>query len=223
MQIQAINNYSRTNQQTNFKSTYPVIYWVKETGTEAVKKSAPVITEDLTSTLQGKLVRYLNRTFSKSDPQKVDLMSKAFTFLKNRDIDYSRYPVVRSFYNPSVGSQKEGLKPIAYLLTGKDVDIFVDKYAKTIGRLKADSPVIGGKRSSAELNIAIDDYYKKGLNYIKGRAEQFCDKNKVNYELHVNFEPVYKKNGEVKDYILSNMKFRPANERNINPFEQIKK
>ena len=34
MQIQAINNYSRTNQQTNFKSTYPVIYWVKETGTE---------------------------------------------------------------------------------------------------------------------------------------------------------------------------------------------
>ena len=85
MQIQSINNYSKTNQQTNFKSAYPVIYWIKEDGASKIAKSAPVITEELTTTLQGKLVRYINRTFSKSDPVKVNLMGRVFTFLTGND------------------------------------------------------------------------------------------------------------------------------------------
>ena len=221
MQIQSINNYSKTNQQTNFKSAYPVVYWVKDTGRE-ISKDAPTITKELTEKLQGKLVRYLNRTFSKSDPQKVNLMARAFTFLKSQDSDYENYPLVRSFYNQSVGSQKNGIKPIAYLLTGKDVDIFENTFAKPIGRNKAESPMINGKRNSAELDIALDKYYRLGLDYVKNRAKEFI-KGGENTELHVQFEPVHDKKGEIKDYILSNMTFRPTNKRNISPFEETMK
>ena len=219
MQIQATNNYSRNNQQTNFKSAYPVIYWVKNTGT--VGKEAPTITKDLTEKLQSKLVRYLNRTFSKSDPQKVNIMGRAFTFLRREDTDYQNSPIVRSFYNTSAGTQKNGIKPIAYLLTGKDVVFFENTYAKPIGRNRAESPVINGKRNSAELDIAINKYHKQGFNYVKNRAEEFRKKGEIT-ELHVQFEPILDKNGAPKDYILSNMTFRPTSQRNISPFEEIK-
>ena len=164
MQINAINNYSKTTQQTNFKAAYPVIYWVKDASKQAGTQSAPTITEGLTSKLQGKLVRYLNRTFSKSDPQKVTLMGKAFSFLRSWDRDYGNYPIVRSFYNPSAGSQKEGLKPIAYLLTGKDVEIFENNYAKDIGRTKANSPVIGSNTTtpSTSSRCSTPVYFKVG-------------------------------------------------------------
>ena len=175
MQIQTINSYSKTNQQTNFKAAYPVIYWVKDAGKE-ISKDAPTISKDLTEKLQRKLVGYLNRTFSKSDPQKVSLMGKAFSFLRGRDRDFSTYPIVRSFYDTSTGSQKEGIKPIGYLLTGKDVEVFENNFAKPIGRNRANSPIIDGKPRSAELNIALDDYYTKGLNYVKNRSAQFCNK-----------------------------------------------
>ena len=220
MQIQPINNYSRTSQQTNFKSAYPVIHWVKRAGNEA-SKEAPTITKELTEELQGKLVRYLNRTLSKSDPQKVDLMGRAFRFLAGRDSSYRSYPIVRSFYNKA-DSQKDGLKPIGYLITGKDVDVFENNFGKPIGRYTAESPIIGGKRSSAELDKAKEDYHVRGYNYVKNLAANFRKDGECS-ELHVCFEPVYKKNGEVKDYILSNMTFRPASQRNINPFEEIKK
>ena len=221
MQIQAINNYSKTNQQTNFKSGYPVIHWVKRAENQ-VSKEAPTITKELTEELQGKLVRYLNRTWSKSDPQKVDLMGRAFRFLSGKDNSYRSYPIVRSFYNKSAGSQKEGLKPIGYLITGKDVEVFENNFGKPIGRIAAESPVIGGKRTSAELDNAKADYNVGGYKYVKNLAANFR-KDGESAELHVCFEPVYKKNGEVKDYILSNMTFRPASQRNINPFEVINK
>ena len=229
MQIQSINNYSKNNVQTNFKSAYPVVYWVKNTSKE-IGTESPTISKKLTERLQGKLVRYLNGTGSKSNPKNVELMKRAFAFIKKHDRDYSQYPFVRSFCCSKADSQKEGLKPIGYLLTGKDTDIFENNFGKPIGRTKAISPIIGGKARSAELDIALDDYYVNGLNYIKKRAAQFCNNN-IAYELHVNFEPTLNKKGEIirnkdgsiKDYMLSNMTFRPTSERNINPFEGIKK
>ena len=148
-------------------------------------------------------------------------MGKAFTFLKCQDSDYQSHPLVRSYYTPSASSQKNGIKPIAYLLTGKDVDFFENSYAKPIGRNRAESPMINGKRESAELDKALKKYYKEGFYYIKNCAEQFRKKGETS-ELHVQFEPVLDKKGDVKDYILSKMAFRPSSQRNINPFDEIK-
>lgn len=58
MQIQPTNNFSNINRNQNqqFKSVYSVVHWLAETN----GSYAPVLTDDLSRKLNGKLVRVLN-------------------------------------------------------------------------------------------------------------------------------------------------------------------
>jgi hypothetical protein len=58
MNIQAINSASLNQQnKPNFKQAIPVVYWVTETGG---RNFTPAVTEELSRTLNTKLVRILN-------------------------------------------------------------------------------------------------------------------------------------------------------------------
>ena len=72
MQIQAINSFSniKTNQNPQFKSVYPVYHWVAE----ANGSYAPAVTKELSETLQRKIIRFLNRGKSITNPIKLALM-----------------------------------------------------------------------------------------------------------------------------------------------------
>lgn len=215
MQIQAINTYS-TNPKPNFKAGYPVVHWLAESN----GSYAPVVTREMTEVLQNKLVRLLNRTGSKANEEKVNTMWKAVKYVAGNDAHYNKLPFVRSFYNRAGGWLKDKFEPISYLITGNDANIFEQNFAKPIGLMKSNSPKINGKRVSAELDMALNDYAIKGLNFVKKLSKEFCDKEKMNYSLHTKFETVRNSRGEIKDYKLVGLKFCPEKGKE-NPFEKL--
>jgi hypothetical protein len=215
MQIQAINTYS-TSSKPNFKAAYPVVHWLAESN----GSYSPVVTREMTEILQNKLVRLLNRTGSKANEEKVNTMWKAVKYLASSDAHYNKLPFVRSFYNREGGWLTDKFEPISYLITGQDANIFEQNFAKPIGVMKSNSPKINGRHQSAELDMALNDYAKKGLNFVKNLAKQFCDKEKMNYSLHTKFETVRNSRGEIKDYKLVGLKFCPAKGKD-NPLERL--
>lgn len=217
MKIQpaGIQNQYKGNSSLNFKSCYPVTYWVAESN----GSYAPAISIDLVKKLQGIVVRFLNSKNGKYTGAKDTICRKVKSFISSVDKDYRNTDRVRSFYN-KYGNNKNGKEPLSYLITGLDAQYFDLSYGQPIGAAKV-STGLNGFNSSAEQNLALGDYYNGGLNFVKKRAKEFCDINKMPYGLHVKLEAARTKTGKIKDYIIKDMKFFPEKGPQ-NPFEKIK-
>ena len=200
MQIQSNQQMSIINnrQTPQFKSAYPVYHWVAgESG-----KYAPVVTEELTRKLQRKLIGILNKSVVKTSPKLTLLKERLTKYLSDIDVDFRQNPIVRSFYSHKMPEHRMLKEAISYLISGKDIKIFEDNFAKDIGRYKADAPY------SAELNDALDTYKKSGMYYVGEKAKKF----KINGEkvaLHTKFKEIKNRKGKTIDYQLLDIRFCP--------------
>ena len=203
MQIQPIS-LSQPNSSTQFKAAYPVYHWVAETN----GSYAPVVDKELTKTLQRYLVSVLNRTKKVS----LSMLDKISRRVCERDGDYRQMSLVRSYFNRGGGYKKQENKfvPISYLISGNDIDIFEDFYAKSIGMAKSISPRKKGRLSSAEAKIASQSYKLGGLKFVNDKNRRIVDENGMEYALHTKFEVLRgKKSGKVKGFKLVDAKFCP--------------
>ena len=215
MKIQSASLYTNN---ANFRSVYPVVHWVAEQN----GSYAPVVSADLTKKLQRKLVTMLN---SKSNAAaqgegKLKFLSDLKKFLGSWDKSYRMNPTSRSFYDINGGWKETKFNPLASLITGDDACTFETTWGKPLGMLKGISPVVNGKRKSAELSMASQNYTVQGLNFVKKRAQMFHDKDGNLYGLHTKFEIVRNKEGKIKDFEFRGVSFRPEKGEK-NPFVQL--
>jgi hypothetical protein len=220
MLIHPINTVSKENPRSNqiFKSAYPVIHWIAETN----GSYAPVISENLAKKLQKKLLKCLNYDFlCKAKTQMWAKAFEAYKYVYNKDKDFASHPIARSFYNRNGGKFiNNKFESTSYLITGADLISFENSLTKPIGRLKKESPMIKGKAISAELNMALGDYWNRGLNFVKNKSKEFCDEKGIPQELHTKFKVIRTKTGKIKNFELVGMKFLPS-KGSENPFERL--
>ena len=214
MQIQNIPNFSIKNKKYNpqFKKAYPVVHWLSETN----GSYAPVVSLELTEKLQRILVGYLNN----SSRLKLNLATKeAVSYIREKDFDYKKSNIVRSYYNLKGGFNKlkNQFSPFVYLITGDDVYNFNKEFAKPLGKAKANAMKSGGKLKSAELEIARMDYKLGGSSIVNDVNKKMYDNGKE-CALHTKFEIVRgKRSGKIKGFNLVAIKFCP-NKGPENPF-----
>ncbi len=206
-------NPVRFNQPTiNFKSAYPVVHWVAETN----GSYAPALSLELVKKLQGSLVRVLNKTDKPLNP----VQSKVKEYIKTKDRDYGKISVVRSFYDRK-GANGTNFKPIAYMISGKDVDRFNKDLGEEIGRSKGFSIQRIGNPYSAEAKIAIENYMRGGLKFVNNLANRLKGKDSETYVLHTKFEIERNRAGKIKGYRLVDARFLPEKGKD-SPIERYK-
>ncbi len=200
----------------NFKSCYPVTHWVAETN----GSYAPVLTVELAKKLQGILVRFLNAPAGKYSDSKEVMSKQVKNYIASKDKDYRNMEFVRSFYDKKGGWIKDKITPVAYMLTGADARYFDQKYGLPIGEIKRASSAPSRLPNSAELNMALNDYFRGGLQFVKSRSKEFCDINKMPYGLHAKFETIRSRTGNIKGFKLMGLGFYPEEGPN-NPFVKL--
>lgn len=206
MNIQPINFY--TNQKPNFKASYPVVHWVAETN----GSYAPaVINKELNKKLHGILVRILNHSSAMTKNCGEELQKLLRGYVGKFDSDYSSNPIVRSYYDKRDNSFLKP-RPISYIISGDDVDIFEDFLAKDIGR----SIGVDERRSAA------DRYARNGLGFVNNPKRRVKDLNSFTQVLHTKFETIRDKLGKVKGYRLVDIRFLPENNYQ-NPLEKYRR
>ena len=193
MNIQPVNN-------TNFKSTYPVVHWVAETN----GSYAPVANLQIVKKLQGKIIRMLNKPLVSSTKPMEPLEQRHRAYIGVCDADYRNNPNVRSFYN------RTDAAPVSYVISGDDVGIFENNLAKNIGRAKSNARELLSKPYSPETMEAIKLYNREGLKFVQNNSKQIQDKNGMMYILHTKFEIIRNRMGKIKDYKFVEARFLPA-------------
>ena len=193
MNIQPVNN-------TNFKSTYPVVHWVAETN----GSYAPVANLQIVKKLQGKIIRMLNKPLVSSTKPMEPLEQRLRAYIGVCDADYRNNPNVRSFYN------RTDAAPVSYVISGDDVGIFESNLAKNIGRAKSNARELLSKPYSPETMEAIKLYNREGLKFVQNNSKQIQDKNGMMYILHTKFEIIRNRMGKIKDYKFVEARFLPA-------------
>ena len=193
MNIQPVNN-------TNFKSTYPVVHWVAETN----GSYAPVANLQIVKKLQGKIIRMLNKPLVSSTKPMEPLEQRLRAYIGVCDADYRNNPNVRSFYN------RTDAAPVSYVISGDDVGIFENNLAKNIGRAKSNARELLSKPYSPETMEAIKLYNREGLKFVQNNSKQIKDKNGTMYILHTKFEIIRNRMGKIKDYKFVEARFLPA-------------
>ena len=211
--VQTNNNYSLTN----FKSAYPVVHWVAE----ANSSYAPISNLKLVRKLQGKIIRILNKPLYDSN-KTMNLAEQNLRAYTGRcDIDYRNKPEVRSFYNRTEANI-DGTSPVAYIISGKDIEPFEEKLAKSIGIAKKEGVKNLKTPYSPEAKNAIEIYNTMGLNYVNNSEIRIKDKKGLTYTLHTKFEIVRNKLGKIKDYRFVDARFLPEKGPQ-SPFERLKR
>lgn len=209
MNIQPTQNYS-----TQFKAGYPVVHWVRETN----GSYAPAVSQALNTQLQKGLVRLLNGNINKVSSEKLNITKYIKAVLSRTDKDFSEIPKARSFYNSKGGWINGNFEPLAYLLTGKHAIEMTENFGKSIGRAKAEAPRFGdSSRNTAEVNIALYDYFYRGLSMVKNLSSRFKGSKQTHYALHTKYEVIRTKTGKIKEYRLEDVRFCPMEGPN-NPF-----
>lgn len=209
MNIQLTQNYS-----TQFKAAYPVTHWVRETN----GSYAPALSRNLNEKLQRSVVRLLNSDIEKVKPEKRSLVQYIKKVITASDSDFAQKPVARSFYFHHGGLSEEKFEPFGYILTGQHAEHMSEVLGKPIGRAKSDAPRLNGDiAETAEVNIAVGDYLKQGISFVKKLASKFKLGSKTRYGLHTKFEVIRTKTGKIKEYRLVDLKFCPE-EGEANPF-----
>ena len=216
MKVLQTNNYKY--QQTNFKATYPVVHWVSE----ANGSYAPVSNLKLVRTLQSKIIRALNKPLEETKKEMNVAEQNLRAYIGRCDIDYRIQPQVRSFYNRA-DANIDGTSPVAFMITGKDIEPFEEKLAKNIGIAKNEGIKNLNTPYSPEAKYAIDLYNSKGLNYVNVPERRIKDnKTGMTYVLHTKFEIMRNKLGKVKGFKFIDARFLPERGPE-NPFEKLKK
>ena len=192
MNIQPVNN-------TNFKSTYPVVHWVAETN----GSYAPVANLQIVKKLQGKIIRMLNKPLVSSTKPMEPLEQRLRAYIGVCDADYRNNPNVRSFYN------RTDAAPVSYVISGDDVGIFENNLAKNIGRAKSNARELLSKPYSPE-TMEAKLYNREGLKFVQNNSKQIQDKNGMMYILHTKFEIIRNRMGKIKDYKFVEARFLPA-------------
>ena len=188
MNIQPINQQSP---QTNFKAAYPVRYWIYD----GVKYFPITSDMKLIEKLQSKVVRILNKPFNSTKVTNLEQALRRDTSF--HDIDYRNSvnkEKVRSFYNRTNGDVKNGTWP-SFIISGKNVAEFNEKFGKPIGRSKGDDKELFGNVRSLNTDAAVDFYNRRGYEYVTSRI---ISHNGEPYGLGVIFEPARKRNGDYK-------------------------
>ncbi len=207
-------NIQPTNNSIQFKSGFPVVHWVRETN----GSYAPAFSRDLNEKLQRSVVRLLNSNVEKAKPEKRSLIEYVKKVVSASDSDFARIPFARSFYNHHGGWNGQKFHPFGYILTGRHAEYMSEIFGKPIGRAKADAPRRDGNISdTAEVNIALGDYFKIGINFVKRLASNFKPDGKKSCGLHTKFEIIRTRTGKIKEYRLIDVKFCPE-EGVENPF-----
>lgn len=212
MKVQSIQN-----NQTNFKSGYPVIHWVRE----ANGAYAPAITEELNKTLQRKIISMLNSDIHKVKPNERPLVSHLKSVISQGDQDFFFNPVSRSYYHSDGGWTGDSFEPYGYILTGQHCEHMSKVLGKPIGKAKGGAPRINGELAeTAETKLAVSDYVNIGLDYARKLAKAFGKINPQNNELHTKFVVERTKAGKIKSIKFEDAKFCPSEGPN-NPFERM--
>ena len=111
------------------------------------------------------------------------------------------------FYNEMGGYQENKIEPAAYFVTGQDTN-YIEKLGETYGQIRSNLPK--GK-TTAELERAKNDYWKKGFNFVKTKAKHFKeDIHGTSKELHVKLETIRTKTGNIKGYKIVDFGFYPV-------------
>ena len=248
MQISAVNSVSNQRYNTknpNFKSTFPVAYWVKDKG-----KWAPVTSLETVKELQRKVVTILNHELSSLKKKKSMNAPEQLlrTHVSSKDVDYRlatenpkfewdkktdklrRITPVRSYLN-RVEQTKGNYDPISYLITGYEhIAEFNQKYAKEIGRTKGYANEMTGVAKSEATNGAVKFYNNNGMGFVEDSEKILKDvRTDIPQVLHVAFEiprdmygnVIKNKDGKIK-YVFEYGKFRDAYGPEC-PFEKLKK
>ena len=215
MKVLQTNNYNY--QQRNFKSAYPVVHWVAEAG----GSYAPVSNLKLVRKLQSKIVRVLNKSLEDSKKEMNVAEQNLRAYAGRCDIDYRNQSQVRSFYNRAEANV-DGTSPVAYIITGKDIEPFEEKLAKNIGIAKNEGIKNLNTPYSPEAKTAIDMYNSKGLNYVNNPERRIKDNKGMTYVLHTKFEILRNKLGKIKGFKFIDARFLPEKGPE-SPFEKLKR
>lgn len=213
MKILQTNNYKTTN----FKSTYPVVHWVAEAG----GSYAPISNLKLAKKLQSKIVRALNKPLTESKKEMKVAEQNLRAYIGRCDIDYRNQPQVRSFYNRAEANL-DGSSPVVYMISGKDVEPFEEKYAKEIGKSKNEGLINFENAYTPETQAAINAYNTNGLNFVNNYQTRIKSPvDGMTYVLHTKFEILRNKLGKIKDFKFIDARFLPEKGPE-SPFEKLK-
>ena len=152
-----------------------------------------IVTDENLRKCQRYVVRHLNND-SRLKERNMDLV-RNFTYDKRQgvgDSDFYNIPKVRSVYEYA----KERAKAFVNIITGKDVKE-VDSMAKPIGKAKHTSLERIGETRSFETGYAVDRYNAKATKFAD---EHGIYKDGKRQAFGVIFNPVYKKNGDLKGF-----------------------
>ena len=179
MQIQLMNHYSKIKNadSVNFKASYPVTYWVRESNASF----APAISTELTKKLQNSFVRVLNG----SRKNLTDIEKRIRQYVSRCDIDYRREPKVRSYYDWKGGFKGNKFEAISYLISGRDANIFDQTFGRAMGNAMRQAPKVGGKAQSAEFTLALKEYRHNGKGFACSKERRLYDSDGIPYSLHV--------------------------------------
>lgn len=197
MQVSSINN---SQENLGFRSAIPVFVKV---GTDS-KTFMPAIGEELNDKFMRKTEYLLNNSLRRGVNKERDALADRFRgFFKKWVPDF--YGKVMAFTCVDGEAKNGELKPYFYFLTG-ETSVLLEKLRKA----HKEAVIESGGYSTAELKIAKDNYYNQGKNIVQKAFSNYHPYGREPHAMVVSYEPVRKKNGEIKDYKLVNVEFKPV-------------
>lgn len=188
-----ISPISSNNQRTNFTSSYRVFFYTPNGERILSEQNMKKCLHYMEAHLNGsKRVKTPNQELISNMKygQKVkDGQEKVFT----GDIDYRNNPRIRSFFVKEKG-ENNGYVTI---LTGDDVEAVAENYGKNIGKAKKISKEYTGTVHSFETSYAVNQYKKNVPDYAEIRSVKKDDRRVA---FGICFTPIYKRNGELKNF-----------------------
>ena len=190
MNIQPIisNNYSNRKNEQSFKAVYPVYHWHKvDSGYFTALNMNDV------KKYQKMLTRLLNQLKPNNKEQGDNsIMQQIVNYVAEKDKDYKKCPIVRSYYNYNGGIKNDWrgeickIEPMVYIITGQDAVDFENNYGKAIGyaRQQINNPETE-RQGKCALHNANMDYSYGGQAFVKEKNGKFIDaESKEPLELH---------------------------------------
>ena len=197
MQVSLVNGFQ---ERLGFKSAVPVFVKV---ATDS-QTFMPVISGELNDKFMRKTEYLLNNSLRRGVNKERDALADRFRgFFKKWVPDF--YGKVMAFTCVDGGAEKGELKPYFYFLTG-ETSVLLEK----LRNAHKEAVIKSEGYNTAELKIAKDNYYNQGKNLVQKAFLNYRPLGRDPYAMVASYEPVRKKNGEIKDYKLVNVEFKPV-------------
>ena len=187
MNIAPVSN----NNSPNFGASYPVYFWATN--------GKRIISNEYMSKCLHILEKHLNPSKRAAKGKFVRNQEIIDIFTKN-DEDYKKNPIIRLV--PNKTGRQQGFLTI---VTGDDVNKIGKEYGSKIGRNKKASIEELGHTGSFEVGQSVEKYKISSPEDAEKVARFDAAGNKI--YVWAYFEPIYKKNGEVKKFEFSSVGF----------------